>query len=225
MSIAGEVQVIVFVSGHREQSTQTLLNITDLPHLHFDKMSIPPADQESLLGSAGYSPETSPTLESSTSRPKGQRLRYQKMDSSGPTGHNDPAPRYSSPVSAISNYESLETNSTGLGITQRPQLPQRVPVGSRISSSKPFQPSSNTHAPEPAGFSNPFENSYVENASGTPRITDEEDITKGKNIFSESPELPSVTVNEVPRATPLIGTPMSMNNDDYDNVNLSMGKF
>jgi hypothetical protein len=184
-------------------------------------MSIPPADEESLLRSAGYYPETSSTPGSPpTLQPTDQHRRYQNMTSSGATAYNDPVPRHSSPVSAISNFESNETSSAGLGITHPARLSQRVPVGSRASSSNQFDPSSSKPAPDTSYFPSPFENAYIENASGTPRLEGEEDITKGKNIFSESPGLPSVTIDEVPRAT-LNGTPMSMNDNEYDSDNLS----
>ncbi|KUJ11412.1 uncharacterized protein LY89DRAFT_225149 [Mollisia scopiformis] len=179
----------------------------------------PGDDEQSLLRSAGYTPETPPTPGSTTLRPPNSRRRFQRMDSSGPTEYNDPAPRYSSPVSAMSNFETFEAGTAGLGI--RPQSIQRVPVGSRISLSNPFEPSSSRSTPGTPGLTNPFENPYIQNASGTPRSEDEEDITKGKNIFSDSPELPFVTIDEVPRVTPLTGTPMSMNNEnDNDNDNL-----
>lgn len=199
---------------------QELLDITDTP-LPFDRMSIPPADEESLLRSAGYYPETSSAPGSPpTLQPLDQRQHYQNMVSSGATAYNDPVPRYSSPVSAITNFESNETSSAGLGITQPGRLSQRA--GSRASSPNQFNPSSSRPAPDTSYFPNLFENSYIENASGTPRLESEGDMSKGKNIFSESPGLPSVTIDEVPRAT-LTGTPMSMNDSEYDNDNLSMG--
>lgn len=141
------------------------------------------------------------------------------MDS-GPAKYNDPAPGYSSPASAFSNFETFEQGTAGLGIIQRPQSIQRVPVGSRNSSTNPFlphQPPPNTPGlGTPGSSSGPFQDRYNQSVSGTPRST-EEDILRGKKIYSEtsSPEVPFVTVDEVTR-----GRPMSMtNNENSDNDN------
>lgn len=173
-------------------------------------MSNTPGDQQSLLRDPGYLPESSPTPGSPTLRPANPRRGYQRMDSSG-HNYNDPAPGYSSPVSVISNFETFEAGTAGLGIIQRPESIQRVPVGSRNSSSNPFKSSSSA-----LGSPNLLED--VSNRNSRSQSANEGDARRSKNIFSESPEVPFVTVNEVPR-----GTPSTMNNEsDNDNDNLSM---
>ncbi|KAL2067626.1 hypothetical protein VTL71DRAFT_15722 [Oculimacula yallundae] len=159
-------------------------------------MSKQPADRRSLLTPQTSDLSDSPLIPSTPSPDlRGTFNRANTMSGD----FSDPSPRYTSPpIPTINEFEPLDTQIRGLGISDRRQSIQRVPVGSRnsiaMSPLGPATPSTNARNSPNVQFSNSPGTSAPGSANpllspawpvrgGYNGDPDEQDITKGRNGF------------------------------------------
>ncbi|KAH9208642.1 hypothetical protein DL95DRAFT_373071 [Leptodontidium sp. 2 PMI_412] len=196
-------------------------------------MSKQPADRRSLLKPQFSDLSDTPSMPSTPSPDlRGTFARVDTMSGD----FTDPSPRYTSPIPKINAFEPMDSQVRGLGISDRRQSIQRVPVGSRNSDTicplDAATPSTNarsspnvgqfgspgTSAP---GSANPLlspawpaRDGYNSGGSRDPSL-DEQDITKGKNVVVDNVDIGYGNTRDQSRSGP-----PSMNNDNNDTTRL-----